>query len=250
MKGRTSAGRLRALDVFVLERERRLIAAQSEAPFVDVGFGDRPLTTLESAVALREVNPELVVLGVEADVQRALAAAPFEALPKTRFVRGDFGVLSLLPKARVLRVMNVLRSHREEQVPAIHALLGQALVEGGVALEGSADEAGDILTAHVLRREGDALKREALLFFTRFTHGFAPALFRDWLPRDVRRRCRPGEWVHDFFGRWTRVWESTRTADAQESFVASVNALRQSGEPVELAAEGMMIWRPAAGVPA
>lgn len=250
MKGRTSAGRLRALDAFLLERERRLIAAQSVAPFIDVGFGEQPLTTLESAVALREVNPSLTVLGVESDVQRALAAAPFESLPETRFVRGDFGVLPLLPKARVIRVMNVLRSHQEEEVAAIHALLGAALVEGGVVLEGSADEAGDILTAHVLRREGAAMKREALLFFTRFTHGFAPALFRDWLPRDLRRRCKPGEWVHAFFGQWTQVWEATRTADAPASFVAAVNALRQSGEPVELVAEGMMVWRPADGVPA
>jgi hypothetical protein len=251
MKGRTARGRLRAVDAFLIERERALISARGPAPFIDVGFGEEPVTTIDSAESFHALNSELVVIGIEADVQRALLAASSDRPPLLRFVRGDFALLALLPRARLIRVMNVLRSHREEDVDAIHALLGNALVDGGLAVEGSADPVGDIVVAHLLRRSGELLRREALLFHTTFAFGFAPVLFRDWLPRDLRRRSKPGQWVHAFFGRWTSAWEAVRSADPHASFVASVEELHRRGEPVDgsLAARGFMCWRPPDGVP-
>lgn len=127
-----------------------------------------------------------------------------------------------------------------------------ALIGGGVAVEGSANPSGDVVSAHLLRRVGDSVRREALMFHTSFAEGFAPVLFRDWLPRDLRRRAKPGEWVFEFFARWTQAWEAVRTADAKASFVASVAELSRRGEPVDvaLASEGFLVWTPDGGVPA
>jgi hypothetical protein len=123
--------------------------------------------------------------------------------------------------------MNVLRTYREEEVAPAHALLGATLIEGGLLLEGSADPTGAILTAHLLRRRQGALHKEALLLFTDFSKGFAPLLFRDWLPRDLRRRVRPGEPIHALLQTWTDAWSPLRTAhpDPRAAFSASVQAL-------------------------
>lgn len=105
------------------------------------------------------------------------------------------------------------------------------------------------MTAHLLRRAGDAVVREALLFQTDFGSGFAPVVFRDWLPRDLRRRVKPGEWIYDLFSKWTSAWESVRTDDPRASFVASVKALGPEFDGA-MADRGFVIYRPAGGVPA
>ncbi len=74
-------------------------------------------------------------------------------------------------------------------------------------MEGSTDVQGGITVVHLLRRTSEGLSREALLFHTDFHQGFAPLLFRDWLPRDLRRRVQPDEPIHDFFAAWTRGLE-------------------------------------------
>jgi hypothetical protein len=226
-RGRTAPGRLRALDDYLLLAEAPLLLAPPpDAAFVDVGFGEHPATLVESAAALRAVAPGLPFVGLERDPARAAAALPLQD-PRTRFLEGGFDALPSLGPARIVRAMNVLRTYREEEVPQAHALLGATLIEGGLLLEGSADPKGAILTAHLFRRRQGALHREALLFFTDFSHGFAPLLFRDWLPRDLRRRVRPGEPIHALFQAWTDAWSQIRAAhpDPRDAFSASVQAL-------------------------
>ena len=99
--------------------------------------------------------------------------------------------------------MNILRQYRPEDVETAHAELGRALLPGGLVVEGSTDTRGGITVAYLLRRTPEGLAREALLFHTDFHQGFAPLLFRDWLPRDLRRRVQPEEPIHDFFAAWT-----------------------------------------------
>lgn len=237
MKSRTRQGRLAALDIYLSERE----PIRASDVFIDLGFGERPVTTLETANAL----PFGTVIGMEADQRFALAAASSER-KGVRFIHGDFSALPLLPRARVVRVMNVLRSHREEEVAGIHALLLNALVDGGLLVEGSADPDGSLLCAHLIRRRGDVGVREGLLFFTSFAHGFAPIQFRDWLPRDLRRGVRPETWIASVFERWTSAWQAVRSDDPRGSFIRSCEALSRRGEPVDaaLAPRGFLIWRP------
>lgn len=133
---------------------------------------------------------------------------------------GDFATCATLGPTAVVRAMNVLRGYREEEVPAIHAALGAGLVEGGLLLEGSTDTEGHVSVVSLLRRRAGGLVREALLFHTDFARGFSPWLFRDWLPRDLRRRAQPGTAIHSLLSRWE---ERTHGRTPQERFANSVN---------------------------
>lgn len=234
-RGRTAPGRLRALDDYLLLAEEPLLRAPGDAAFVDVGFGEHPTTLLESAAALRAIAPGLPFVGLERDPARAAAALPLQD-PRTRFVEGGFDALPSLGPARIVRAMNVLRTYREEDIAPAHALLGAPLIEGGLLLEGSSDPKGAILTAHLLRRRHGALHPDGLLFFTDFSHGFAPLLFRDWLPRDLRRRVRPGEPIHALLQAWTDAWSQIRAAhpEPRAAFSASVLALAQTHPEVDV----------------
>lgn len=257
-RGRTAPERLGALDTYLVHAERDLLAREGDAAFVDVGFGEHPWTTLETARALREVRPGLGVIGVELDPERAAAAAREHADARTHFRQGGFA-LPLEPgeRARLVRAMNVLRTYPLERVAQAHRLLGAPLVEGGLLVEGSTDTPGEVLVAHLLRRTGAGLEREALLFHTTFARGFAPLLFRDWLPRDLRRRVRPGEPIHAFFSDWAAAWDEARAGgvrDPAEVFRATVVRLaaRREGVSTEpwLLERGYLVWRPPGGVPA
>jgi hypothetical protein len=224
---------------------------------VDVGFGEHPWTTLEAAAAFRTLKPDLQVVGVELEAERAERAEAAHGDALTHFREGG---ASLPPRevepARLVRAMNLLRTYREEDVPVLHRALAAPLLPGGLLVEGSSDPEGGILTAHLLRRTEEGLRREALLFHTDFSHGFAPLLFRDWLPRDLRRRVRPGEPIHAFLAAWTRAWQEARAAGAAplpDVFAATARLLaeRASGVAVEegLLAGGFLLWAPPAGVP-
>jgi hypothetical protein len=110
--------------------------------------------------------------------------------------------------------------------------------------------------AHLLRRRGGQVVREGLLFHTDFSHGFAPVLFRDWLPRDLRRRVRPGEPIHAFLADWTVAWEEARAGrplPPPAAFCESIPRLAARREGIcadgWLAEHGYLLWRPASGVP-
>lgn len=258
-RGRTSRGRLRALDAYLCHRERGLLERRdgpwARAVFVDVGFGEHPWTTLESAAAFRELHPALTVIGVELDPARALAARAHEDA-HTGFRQGGFELpLGGDEPARLVRAMNLLRQGPPERVPEVHRTLGRYLLPSGLLVEGSADPSGAVLTAHLLRREDAGLRREALLFHTDFSLGFAPPLFRDWLPRDLRRRVRPGEPIHAFFSEWSAAWQQARVAGhtaPPDAFRESALRLstRTGGVDLDpwLLARGYLAWRPEGGV--
>ncbi|WNG34747.1 methylase [Archangium violaceum] len=258
-RGRTSHGRLQALDAYLLYQEREMLTrsegAWARAAFVDLGFGEHPWTTLESAQAFRELNPGLPVVGVELEPQR-VESAQEHADALTDFRQGGFD-LPLRPgeTVRLIRAMNLLRGYRPEEVSGIHQKLGGALLEGGLLVEGSTDTSGAVLVAHLLRRVPEGLSREALLFHTDFSRGFAPVLFRDWLPRDFRRRVKPGEPIHAFFAQWMEAWEQAREAgplEPPEAFHHSVLRLatRMEGLVTDawLLARGYLLWKPPGGV--
>ncbi|MCP3097518.1 methylase [Myxococcus sp. K15C18031901] len=262
-RGRTAPGRLRALDAYLCRFERELVSRVdgpwARAAFVDVGFGEHPWTTLESAAAFRALHPTLAVVGVELDPARA-RAAQVHADARTHFREGGFTLpLSDEEPARLVRAMNLLRQGPPERVPQAHQSLARPVLPSGLVVEGSCDPTGSVLTAHLLRRGEDAgapPAREALLFQTDFAQGFAPVLFRDWLPRDLRRRVRPGEPIHVFFEEWTEAWRQARAAGhtaPAEAFGESVARLgaRMGGVVVDrwLLEAGYLVWRPEGGVP-
>jgi hypothetical protein len=260
-RGRTARSRLHALDAYLCQCESALLQRQEgpwrEAAFLDMGFGEHPWTTLESAEAFRKLNGALPVLGVEADEARATAAAAEYGDTLTHFHHGGFDWAATAGQpARLVRAMNILRQYRPEDVEGAHAQLGRALLPGGLLVEGSTDTPGSITVAYLLRRGPEALEREALLFHTDFQHGFAPWLFRDWLPRDWRRHVRPGAALHTFFTGWTQAWTQAREQGAREpadSFRQSALILARTQPGVStgpwLLEHGYLRWQPPGGVP-
>jgi hypothetical protein len=148
--------------------------------------------------------------------------------------------------------MNLLRVYPAEAVAQAHAQLGARVLPGGLVVEGSTDTPGRVLVAHLLRRSDVGLVREGLLFHTDFRRGFAPRLFRDWLPRDLRRRVKPGEFVFDFLADWEAAWTPVR-GEPRAAFRESVRGLASRVPGVEidpwLLDNGYLVWRPVGGVP-
>ncbi|RKG76531.1 methylase [Corallococcus exercitus] len=262
-RGRTARGRLRALDAYLCQFEAALLTrtddAWARAVFVDVGFGEHPWTTLESATAFRALNPALAVVGVELEPERATAAARAHSDARTHFREGGFALpLSPDEPARLVRAMNLLRQGPPERIPEAHLAMSRHLLPGGLLVEGSSDTDGAVLVAHLLRRtpEAEAPTREGLLFHTDFSRGFAPLLLRDWLPRDLRRRVRPGEPMHAFFLAWEAAWKAARAEGhtaPPDAFSGSTERLARMTPGVStdawLLAHGFLRWTPPGGTP-
>ncbi|MEO1266545.1 MAG: class I SAM-dependent methyltransferase [Myxococcota bacterium] len=229
-------------------------SAWANAVFVDLGCGERPWTTVESAARFREVWPGLPVVGVEIHPGRVAAAQAWSDGTRTRFVEGGFELGAVGHRVRLLRAMNVLRQYRPEDVAKAHAQMGARLVEGGLLVEGTCDKHGQTLAAHLMRQRGGVLRRESLLMTTDFSRGFAPLLFRDVLPRDLRRRVVPGEPIHALFEAWTAAWQEVRSGlGPRQAFVRSLQVLacRVPGVATDpwLLTRGYARWSPPGGVP-
>ena len=247
-RGKTRPGRLRALDRWLLGLEDSPLDAPSPV-FVDVGFGDRPDTSVESARALRARHPDLRVVALERDagrVERARALASREDVALEHVSGFTLGP----ERAHVARAMNVLRQHKPEDVAAAHAAWARGLRPGGLLLEGTCDRHGQRLVAHVLRKAGEGVAREALLFHFSGEGGFAPIMLRDYLPQDLRRRRLEGTPLGALFADWTLAWERTRSGarDPREAFARSARALAGARDDVDraewLVDDGFVVWRP------
>lgn len=226
---------------------------------VDLGFGETPVTSLELLDVLCGLPgaPQQVIAVEQAPHRVRAARAGGASHPQLTFRQGGF-VLPLVggEDVRWVRVMNVLRSYPLEAAREAHRLLAQSLPEGACIWEGSADPHGHLLTCHLLRVDGGTCSREGLLFATDFTRGFAPLQFRDWLPRDLRRRVRPGHLLYEVFMEWTAAFEAVREAGVRpspERFLESAHRLGSRVPGVDLDAAllgaGLLRWVPPGGVP-
>jgi hypothetical protein len=262
-RGKTAANRLRRVDNFLAQYApallRRAEGDFADALFVDVGYGAEATTTLESAARLRRINPSLGVLGVEIDPERVAAALPF-ADEQTFFRLGGFnlplrpqaGATGKLEKVRAIRAFNVLRQYEESAVAAAWAMLGQALLPGGLLIEGTSDPLGRLWVANVLRQadEQAPLIGEALVFSTNFRSGFDPSDFQPVLPKNYIHRVLPAEPIYAFLQAWkqasleTIAWQAW---GARQWFIAAGQQLAARGYPVDCSrrwlAQGYLIVR-------
>lgn len=212
----------------------------SPGRIVDVGFGVSAVTTLELAQAF----PGHHVVGLEQDPVRVEAAR--REFPQLELVAGGLEVLANEPPALVLRVANVARGLTREAAAALHDQVAPLLVDGGVCLEGSTDVEGHVTAFWVLRRRGVACVREALVLHTDGVRGFSPMLFRDVLPRDLRRDVKPGTPIAALLADWTAAWEAARGPEPMGSFVTSVTRLaeRRTDVAATHVERGFCLWRP------
>ena len=182
---------------------------------LDVGVGERAHTTRELSDRLAPHGVKVVAVEVEPRRARAAAALGIEVIeaPFERLREGDVC-------ARLVRAMNLLRGYPATEVPGARRALGVPLLDGGLLVEGSSDAAGGVLAARIFRKRRGRLEDEALLFATDFSRGFAPILFRDVLPRDLRRSVREGQPIHAFFVAWTLAWSEVRARAQGDPSVA------------------------------
>ncbi|MFN0094078.1 MAG: hypothetical protein ACKVVT_04790 [Dehalococcoidia bacterium] len=258
-RGKTAPNRLRRVDSFVLRYDRQLIArddgALRGAIAVDLGYGADPSTTLELAARFRRHNPGLQVAGVEIDRARVEAALPF-ADERTHFRLGGFNVpLSTdsegrRERARFIRAFNVLRQYDEADVAGAWELMGGALAEGGLLIEGTSDPLGRRWVANVLRRRGAGLVLEAMVFCQSFRVAVEFAALQAVLPKSAIHRVSPGEPIATFFEAWkaaAREAAPAKTWGERAWFVAAGEALARAGYAVDRRRawlrDGYLIWR-------
>jgi hypothetical protein len=179
-----------------------------------VGIGSDPWTTLE----LAEIAAAPLI-AIDVDPKRVMRA-------RAEGVDARVSNLSVDEPAILVRAMNVLRG--QPQVPDAHAVLSRSLVDGGLLLEGTSDAEGAVVTAWAIRREATRL-----LFLTDFSRGFAPALFWDHLPRDLRRDAKPGTPIRDLLDRWTAAFAERAPGSAPAAaFRASAGAVARPDDVV------------------
>lgn len=210
-RGKTARNRLRKTDVFAALYAARLLAREdgpyAGAWYVDLGYGEEPITTLESAARLRKINPQLRFLGVEIDPDRVKAAKAAESVG-IEFRLGGFN-LPLKPgeSARFVRAFNVLRQYDESAVGEAYATLSRCILPDGILLEGTSDPFGRVWVANVLRKRAECpeFAHEALVMGCNFRDGFDPDVFQTRLPKNYIHRMRPGEWIYDVMEAWKRA---------------------------------------------
>lgn len=175
---------------------------------LDFGFGESAVTSAE----WREVlPPEVHLIGVERTLPTG--APP----PGVEWVQGSFDVVASLGPASVIRALNVLRGYREDEVAPALAALKAGLAPDGLLIEGSADTDGHVLVVALHEAQG-----AQLLFFTDFERGFSPWLFRDWLPRELRRSVKPGTAIHALLTKWNALVTEASAASPRERFTRSL----------------------------
>lgn len=208
---------------------------------IDLGFGEEAWTVLEMAARLRKIEPTLRVVGLETDPRRISGANPDQnPLNHFAFVEPCEELTPRLSGATMLRAMNVLRSYPEHELCPTLGNWARCLKEGGWLLEGSSSSSGHILTSHVWRREGGRLRHLGLMLYTDFSSGFAPWMFRDQLPRDLRRNLKPEQALYQTLTQWHENWLSLREGalNQAELFRDSSKFFSSSIQPFQ-AAQGL-----------
>lgn len=261
-RGKTARNRLRRVDIFLLAYDSALIRRSDgpfrQALFVDLGYGEEPITTLESAARFRQVKRDLPVLGVEIDSERVAAAHPYGD-EYTFFRRGGFNLpLHHWPdgrpeRVRLVRAFNVLRQYEEAVVAEAYERLFQYVLPGGLLIEGTSTPFGRLWVANLVRKPvtGDSpWQKEALVFSTNFRSGFDPAEFQTILPKNYIHRVIPGEPIYDFFEAWKQAARETSPQQVwglRQWFAASTHRLAERGYRLNLRRRwlrrGWLVWQ-------
>ena len=207
-RGKTAQNRLRRVDLFLQwyapEILRRSDGAWARAFFVDLGYGAEPFTTLETAARLRQLNPDLRLLGVEIDPDRVAIAQPY-ADRQTIFRRGGFNLPLMVDvdgqpeMVRCIRAFNVLRQYEEADVFAAYAAMADGVLPGGLLVEGTSDPTGRIWVANVLRRVAGRVAAGGIGFQHQLSRASIRRSFSPCCPRTTSTVCSRGanRGIHD-----------------------------------------------------
>jgi len=185
-RGTTADRRPRRVDRWLLATQPALLR-RPDLLVVDLGFGERPVTTIELALRLRRVNPRARVVGLDISADR-VAAAQARAADGLEFAVGGFELAGLRP--HVVRAFNVLRQYDAADVPGAWRRMQDQLAPGGVILDGTCDETGRLASWVALDATGPLSLTLAL------DPAAEPSAVAARLPKVLIHRNIPGEPVH------------------------------------------------------
>jgi hypothetical protein len=224
-RGTTATGRLRRVDRWLLATRRDLLRTQ-DLLVVDLGFGARPITTLELAARIRRVNDGARVVGLEIDPGRVAEAAPLTSAGVS-FAVGGFELAGLRP--HVVRAFNVLRQYGEGEVDGAWQRMTGGLQPGGVVVEGTCDESGRLGSWVALGAGGPSSLTLAVDLRGK------PSDVATRLPKCLIHRNVPGEAVSALLAELDARWAAHAALSGfgpRQRFAATVGDLRRAGWPV------------------
>jgi hypothetical protein len=200
-RGTTAPNRLRRVDRWLTGVHGDRLRSPHDPPLVvDLGYGASPVTTVELFTRLREVRPDVEVVGLEIDQQR-VDVAQEASRPGLAFRRGGFELAGLRPL--VVRALNVLRQY--EEAPALEAwtTLLAGLAPGGLLVEGTCDEIGR-RAAWVALDEGGP---QTLTLAAHLPTLGRPSDLAERLPKSLIHHNIAGEPVHALLGALDAAWD-------------------------------------------
>lgn len=238
-RGKTARNRLRRVDNFILMYAKSLLQkrfCKYRNVFVDVGYGEYPFTTLESAQRFHEVSENLHIVGIEIDKERVATASLYQN-ERIDFRHGGFNLplIENQERASVIRAFNVLRQYKKKQVTEAYSAMLPHLIDNGILIEGTSDPLGRIWVANLFRKHHGYLQQEAVIFSTNFRCEFHPQNFQTVLPKNYIECIVAGEKMHDFFCGWKEAYTQSlylRNWGERQVFQKSVTLLAENGYPV------------------
>jgi hypothetical protein len=199
-RGTTGPNRLRRIDRWLVAVHGDLLRTADDPLVVDLGYGATPVTAVELHMRLREIRPDVEVLGIELDQERVDAAKSAER-PGLTFVRGGFELAGRRPL--VVRALNVLRQYDETAAAEAWQTLLAGLRPGGVLVEGTCDELGRRAAWVELGGDGP---RTLTLAAHLPTLG-RPSDLAERLPKALIHRNVAGEGIHALLTAMDDAWD-------------------------------------------
>ena len=233
-RGTTAPNRLQRVDRWLTAVHGELLRAADEPPLVvDLGYGASPVTTVELHARLRQVRPDVQVVGLEIDPERVEAARGAET-EGLRVARGGFELAGLRPL--VVRALNVLRQYEEDAATDAREVLRGGLAPGGLLVEGTCDEVG--------RRAawlGDGADGSVLVLAAHLPALDRPGALAERLPKSLIHHNVPGEPVHALLQALDQAWDRAAPYAAygpRQRWVAACEGLDWPGRDARRARYG------------
>lgn len=197
-RGTTGFNRLRRCDRWSRFHPdiQRLLLLADDPLAVDIGYGDSFTTTVEWANWLRQIRPDIRVVGCE--IERSRVLPPRDGV---EFRLGGFEMAGLTP--HLARAFNVLRQYDFADVNDAWREVTSRLAPGGFFIEGTCDEIGRRSCWVLL----DAAGPKTLTLAWDPEHTDNPSELAERLPKVLIHRNVPGEPIHELLSAADRAWQ-------------------------------------------
>ena len=210
-------------------RVRTALQAAADPLVIDLGYGARPVTTLELAARLRSVRADIRVVGLEIHPDRVHAARS-ASTGEVEFGLGGFELAGLRPV--LVRAFNVLRQYPVDAVAEAWSAMRARLAPCGLIIDGTCDEVGRRCAWVLLDGDGPVSLTLACDPFT----VDRPSDLAERLPKVLIHHNVAGQPIHGLLAAADRAWASVAghgVFGPRVRWQAMLGLLRDEGFPVE-----------------